>query len=389
MFYILISLSNNNNIFGEPVFKDPIFQYKIIAEGLSDPTGIVFVDNDILIIEKEGKIRLLSDQQLAETPVLEFNVNTKSERGLLGIESNGREIFVYLTEVTNGDFLKNRVYKFLWNGNELTNQKLLLDLPALPGPNHDGGKLVLEENSNSSNNDNLYVIIGDLNHRGILQNLDASDKPDDTGVILRINSEDGSAVDTNPFYSHPDTSKYFAYGIRNSFGITLDPVTGTLWQTENGPSEYDEINIVKPGFNSGWIQVMGPMSLTEKTVDDLQILPDSLYSDPQLSWKDPVALTDIEFITSSKLGEKYLNMLLIGDYNNGSIYIVSLDEKRDNISLDESYKNLLDRIVDNDEEVDPLIFGTGFGGITDIEIGPDGYLYVLSFDEGILYKIYK
>jgi hypothetical protein len=101
--------------------------------------------------------------------------------------------------------------------------------------------------------------------------------------------------------------------------------------------------------------------------------------------KDPVALTDIEFITSSKLGEKYLNMLLIGDYNNGNIYIVSFDEKRDNILLDESYKNLLDRIVDNDE-VDPLIFGTGFGGITDLEIG---YLYVLSFDEGILYKIYK
>ena len=74
---------------------------------------------------------------------------------------------------------------------------------------------------------------------------------------MRIDSEVGSAVDTNPFYSHPDTSKYFAYGIRNSFGITLDPVTGTLWQTENRPSEYDEINRVKPSFNSGWIQANG------------------------------------------------------------------------------------------------------------------------------------
>ena len=63
---------------------------------------------------------------------------------------------------------------------------MLIDLPALPGPNHNGGKLVLEKNSNSNNNDNLYVIIGDLNHRGILQNLDARDKPDDTGVILKI-----------------------------------------------------------------------------------------------------------------------------------------------------------------------------------------------------------
>ena len=142
---------------------------------------------------------------------------------------------------------------------------MLIDLPALPGPNHNGGKLVLEKNSNSSNNDNLYVIIGDLNHRGILQNLDSRDKTDDTGVILKINSEDGSALETNPFSSNPNTAKYFAYGIRNSFGITIDPLTGTIWQTENGPSQYDEVNIVKPGFNSGWIQVMGPIAQSERT----------------------------------------------------------------------------------------------------------------------------
>jgi hypothetical protein len=101
-------------------------------------------------------------------------------------------------------------------------------------------------------------------------------------IILWIDSDSGSAVDTNPFYSHLDTSKYSTYGIRNSFGITLDLITGTLWQTENAPSEYDENNIVKPGFNSGWIQLMGPMSLKEKIVYNLQILLNSLYSDPQL-----------------------------------------------------------------------------------------------------------
>ncbi len=114
-------------------------------------------------------------------------------------------IFVYLTEITNDDSLRNRVYKYSWNGNELTNQQLLLDLPALPGPNHDGGKLVLEKRSNSDTSDNLYIVIGDLNHRGILQNINSNDKPDDTGVILRINSKDGSAIETNPFYSNSDT----------------------------------------------------------------------------------------------------------------------------------------------------------------------------------------
>ena len=387
--YILIVSYFEHNVMGDPVLKDPLLKYKIIAEGLSDPTGIVFVDDDILILEKGGKIRLLSGQQLMENPVYEFDVDTKSERGLLGIENNGRNIFIYLTEITNGDLLKNRVYKFLWNENKLTIQTLLIDLPALPGPNHNGGKLVLERSSNASNNNNLYIIIGDLNHRGILQNLNSHDKPDNTGVILKINSKDGSALETNPFSSNPITAKYFAYGIRNSFGITIDPLTGTIWQTENGPSEYDEVNIVKPGFNSGWIQVMGPIARSESSLDDLQMLPNSIYLDPQLSWRDPVALTDIEFINSTKLGEKYYNMLLIGDYNQGNLYIVSLDKKRENILLDKSNTYLLDKVVDDDEESNSLIFGTGFGGISDIKTGPDGYLYVLSFKDGKLYMIFK
>jgi aldose sugar dehydrogenase len=87
----------------------------------------------------------LSDQQLTEKPIHEFEVNKKSERGLLGIEYNDRNIFVDVTEIINGDLLKNRVYKFLWKGNELTNPKLLLDLPAVPGPNHNGSKLVFRK----------------------------------------------------------------------------------------------------------------------------------------------------------------------------------------------------------------------------------------------------
>ncbi|HJU59880.1 MAG TPA: PQQ-dependent sugar dehydrogenase [Nitrososphaeraceae archaeon] len=390
MFSILIILLINNNAFAELLFNDPTLKYEIIAEGLTNPTGIAFINNDILIAEKEGNIRLLSNQNLDEKPFHEFSVNSKSERGLLGIETDGNSIiFVYLTEITNDNSLRNRIYKFSWNGNELTNPQLLLDLPALPGPNHDGGKLVLEKSNNSPISNNLYVVIGDLNHRGILQNINSNDKPDDTGVILRINSKDGSAIETNPFYSNSDTSKYFAYGIRNSFGIAIDPLTGTLWQTENGPSEYDEINIVKPGFNSGWVQFMGPMSRSDNSLNDLQVIPNSFYSDPQLSWKDSVGLTDIEFLNSSKLGEQYLYKMIVGDYNQGNLYILSLNEKRDNILLDTTNKNLFDKVIDNNEEDDSILFGTGFGSITDVEIGPDGFLYVLSFHDGILYKIYK
>ena len=96
--------------------------------------------------------------------------------------------------------------------------------------------------------------------------------------------------------------RYYAYGIRNSFGLAFDPVTGNLWDTENGPDVYDEINIVKPGFNSGWIQVMGPISRnTGITEGQLVNFPGSHYADPVFSWRNPVAVTDIEFMKSSSL----------------------------------------------------------------------------------------
>src|SRR5204863_3430064 len=91
---------------------------------------------------------------------------------------------------------------------------------------------------------------------------------------------------SNPFISNNTNTamhKYYAYGVRNSFGITFDPITGNLWQTENGPDIYDEINVVKPGFNSGWIQVMGPLSRNPGiSIDQLVNYPGSHYVNPGL-----------------------------------------------------------------------------------------------------------
>ena len=57
--------------------------------------------------------------------------------------------------------------------------------------------------------------------------------------------------------------KIFAYGVRNSFGMTFDPKKGELWTTENGGRAFDEINHVPRGFNGGWVQFMGPLSRVE------------------------------------------------------------------------------------------------------------------------------
>ena len=322
--------------------NDPSLNVESLVEGLNSPTSMAFLNsNNIMVLEKDGQVRLVSNGQLQSQPVLEIPVDTQSERGLLGIaveknmsiggdsdpDDNGRGIFLYYTESAGDEGegeLKNRVYKYTWNGQTLENPTLILDLPAIPGPNHDGGKLTIGPDNY------LYGVIGDLNHDGMLQNFPDGPPPDDTGVLFRINPIDGTPAPDNPFSKDPadPLSKYFAYGVRNSFGIAFDPVTNVLWNTENGPASNDEINVVEPGFNSGWQTIMGPISSSGNTEEDLVNFEGSHYRDPVLTWLAPPALTDIEILNSTNLGESYSNNVFVGDNNNGNLYYFKMNPER-------------------------------------------------------------
>jgi len=141
-----------------------------------------------------------------------------------------------------------------------------------------------------------------------MRNFNDGPAPDANSVILKFNATDGTRAPDNPFSnvtqygSTSQIEKYYAYGIRNSFGLAIDPINGTLWETENGDEDYDEINVVKSGFNSGWEQLMGPMSESDIDITDLVSIPGSHYSDPILSFAPSLGLTDIEFLNSSMLG---------------------------------------------------------------------------------------
>ena len=387
-----------NNALAQSV-NDSNLGVESFVEGLDSPTSMAFLDNEnVLVLEKEGQVRLVSNGELAPEPVLQVPADTDNERGLLGIavmnggdggggtgpitsqNSTAQNVFLYYTESgQEGGELRNRVYKYSWNGQTLDNPTLLVDLPAIPGPNHDGGKLMIGPDNF------LYGIIGDLNHDGKLQNFPDGPDPDDTSIIFRVNPNDGTPAPDNPLSTDSNNllSKYYAYGIRNSFGLTFDPVTGNVWDTENGPASNDEINLVKPGFNSGWQTIMGQISASGNTENELVSFPGSLYADPLLTWLDPVAVTDIEFLESSSLGESYSNNIFVGDYNNGNLYYFRVNPDRSALLLD----NIPDLVVDNEGEQSSIIFGNGFGPVTDLETGPDGYLYVLSHDTGIIYRI--
>lgn len=388
---ILISVTLPQNGFiqdleAKPQLKDSNLKIDIVTDNLSSPTSMAFIGSNILVLEKDGNVRLISNGVLKDEPVLRVNVQTDSERGLLGITVLDNDVFLYFTELLPDGTIKNRVYSYEWNGENLVQQDLLLDLPGLPGPNHDGGKLLMAQPKNNGG-PNLFAVIGDVKHLGKLQNVKDGPAPDDTGVIFRVNPQDGSAARDNPFISEDATSRYFAYGIRNSFGMAIDPVTGILWDTENGPGENDEINIVKPGFNSGWQSVMGPILLEGKDQGDLYILPGSHYADPVLTWSTPPGLTAIEFLNSSKLGDNYNNNIFVGDFNNGNLYYFGLNQQREGLKLEDFGAGLSDKMVNNPKELSKIVFGTGFGGITDIKTGPDGFLYILSYRDGSIYRI--
>jgi glucose/arabinose dehydrogenase len=360
---------------------------ELVLDGLSSPTSIAFLDeNNILLLEKEGSVRLISNGQLQPQPLLQLQgVESNNERGLLGVEVMDDKVFLYVSESgaqvegipTEGD-VRNRVYSYTWDGTSLTNPQLLVDLPSGPGTNHQGGKLKLGPDNQ------LYVIIGEMQREGQLQNLQNGPPPDDTGVILRLNPADGSPSSGNPFSNDPANplSKYYAYGIRNSFGIEFDPVTRQLWDAENGDDVFDEINLVERGFNSGWKQVMGPMAanpgVSESSLVDF---PGSQYADPVFSWSQSIGVTDIEFFNSTAFGPSYENGIFVGDITSGTLFYFEPNADRTGISL-ENDPLLSDLVANNDEEISSVTFGTGFTGITDIETGPDGNLYILTFDRG-------
>jgi glucose/arabinose dehydrogenase len=399
----LMSINPTTIIWGPksgPVLHDDMLALELVAEGLDLPTSMRFLDDGtILVLEKNnGQVRVVSDGKLLDEPAIDVEVATAVEQGLLGIAiwngENDTSVFLYLTE-NYEDKTRNVIYKYIYDKNEkiLENMTLVLELPGEPGPFHNGGKLAIGPRDGY-----LYAVIGDVSSGGgILDNQIPGRPPNDKSVILRVDRDNGTPVEDNPFYNYTGSMEklhqYYAYGIRNSFGMEFDPMTGKLWMTENGDDVYDEINIVEPGFNSGWHKIMGPIVRTNMTIEnDLIIFDGAKYGDPIFSWYAPVGVTDIEFLNSTKLGEKYDDNVFVGDINNGNLYFFEVNGNRTGVTFHDP--RLLDLVADpvkegEDSELSSLILGDGFGRITDIESGPDGLLYIMTYEDGKIYRLKK
>jgi aldose sugar dehydrogenase len=459
-----------------PEMVDPHLAVRTAAEGLDQPISMAFIGNDdMLVLEKAtGKVQRIIGGQLHST-VLDLPVNSASERGLLGIALhpnffvNGF-VYLYWTESTTGadssnladvPLLGNRVDRFRWDGSTLTFDRNLIRLRAFQQDagqtlrgNHDGGVLRFGPDGK------LYIVIGDNGRRGQLQNLVngpfgpgipddqfGGPQPDDahlTGVILRLN-DDGTTPTSNPFFAAgaamggavgANVQKIFAYGLRNSFGMAFDPVSGALWEQENGDDSFSELNRADPGFNSGWVQIMGPperisqfkaiettvapnppdpfapggyfglqqirwpptniADTPEEGLSRLFMLPGAHYSAPEMSWKFEVAPAGIGFVTGRALGPQYQGDLFMGAartfLEGGHLFRFNLTGNRQKVAVDDP--RLADRVADNLHkweitESEGFLIGRNFGVGTDIQTGPNGNIFVVSLTDGKVYEIFR
>lgn len=356
-----------------PDVRSEGFVSEEFVTGLKLPTKMTFVGDDILILEKIGTVRqILSNGTLISEPILEIEVATANESGMIGIISKDDFVFLYYTEPEGEEKLPaaNKVIKYRWTGSELVDPVLIKELPAQKRGFHNGGAMTIGKDGT------VFLVIGDLSSSNtILQNI-ADIAPNDTGVILPVEPP----------------GDYYGIGIRNSYGLAVDPKTGNMWETENGPRTFDEINLVLSGFNGGWKKFMGPSymahlgELPEFDVKDLPQIEGYEYSEPEFSWERTAnaAPTGIAFPTS-KLFEKYQDSLFVGTCNLGNIFKFQLNSERTGFVF--QHPSLQDLVYNPGDNNDELIFAQKFGCITDLQFGPEGYLYVVSLTRGTVFKL--
>src|SRR5215210_2629309 len=435
---------------GGPTVVDPNLGVRTVVSGLVTPSTMAFIGpNDFLVLEKNtGRVKRVTNG--AATTVLDLSVNSASERGLLGIALHpnfptnpGVYLFWSCRSVAprdadpftpeeqqcsndpaamfgqpdSGDLLQvplrgNRVDRFVWTGSQLVFDRNLQMFRAFQ---NDGGPVPPGQ--------------GDSAQPARANHL--------SGVILRLN-DDGSTPGDNPFFAAgaatggeagANIQRLFAYGLRNTFGIAFDPVSGNLWDQQNADDAFDELNLVERGMNGGWIQIMGPVAriaqfkqieqtlppsgglagaqlqqirwppsniadTPEEALSRLFMLPGSAYSDPEFSWKFAVPPAGIGFLSSRALGPQYQNDLFAGAATpatvGGYLFHFNLTGNRRKIAVDDP--RLEDRVADNIAknditESESLLFGTDFGVGTDIETGPNGNLFVVSLTHGAVYEI--
>ena len=294
-----------------------------LLQGLAFPTNMAFLpDGTLLFTEKEtGAVRVVApDGTLLDRPFVTLPVMGGLERGLLGIAVHPdfpAEPWVYLYRSDPGD-RRNRLVRVRAEGLVASGEpETVLDGLGATAGYHNGGDLAFAADGT------LFVSLGEAHEPGRAQ-----DATDIGGKILRLEA-DGSVPADTPF---GEANPVWSIGHRNSFGLCVDPRSGDLWATENGPDRDDEVNLIEGGGNYGWPVVTG-------------LADDRRFVDPVAVFAEPVAVTGCAVL-------------------DGALWFGSFDG----------------RVWRLQRPGSPVEVARFDSGVTDVALGPDGLVYVATAD---------
>jgi glucose/arabinose dehydrogenase len=255
---ILIAASRGHDL---PRQQPAGFDAKVITTGLDTPWDMIWgPDSMIWVSERGGRISRIDPRSGRRTTLGEVaGVAQQGESGLMGIALHPdfpRTPWVYAMHTYDSGGLHNRLVRLRWTGSSFDDQQVLLD--GIPGNViHNGSRVVVGPDRM------LYITTGDAGNAGQAQDSTALG-----GKILRLDL-DGKVPADNPFHS-----PIWSWGHRNGQGLVFHG--GVLYETEHGPSENDEVNLIRRGANYGW--------------------PDNARGvAPLTSWTPTVAITGADF----------------------------------------------------------------------------------------------
>lgn len=339
-------------------------QVETVLEGMHLPIAMAFDPaGRLFYTEKDGNVRLFANGRLQAAPVITFKVNSVSERGLLGIAidpdfSSNHFIYVYYTCAPDGGcpILQNQVVKFTENNGVGSNPTTIFTSPQTAG-NHNGGNIHFGPDKM------LYISIGENANPPNSQDLTTTQ-----GKMHRIRP-DGSIPTDNPKFNQPGAlPSVYAYGLRNSFDFTFDPlVPGRIFASENGPGCDDEMNRIEAGNNYGW-RPDYPCD------DNAEAGPDPTYNTINPLWYIRsadccVAPTGIAVYTGDSI-PAWKDHIFMAVYNTGQLYHFTPNADR----------TLMTSVA-------------ALHGVTanmDIETGPDGALWYMEgggYSDGTLRRL--
>lgn len=324
------------------------------------PWGISFVDTgDMLVTLRSGKLWRVNDQGVTEvTGVPE--VHAKVHGGLLDVEvmKNGNDLpWIYLSYAVDKEDgnTTTALMRAKLDGNKLVDKELLFEaLPMIKSDHEYGSRIVFDAEGY------LYLTVG---HRGVRPIETPILLDNDLGKVHRFNA-DGSIPADNPYVNTEGAhASIYTYGHRNQQGLTFDEQRNVLWATEHGPKGGDEVNKIVKGGNYGWPEVTHGVWYNGGLITDVVEREDVVS--PTKYWVPSIAPGGMDVVHGGRYPE-WEGDLLVGSLK--FQHLIRLEMEGETVVHEEQMLKTI-------------------GRLRDVEIGPDGYIYIAVEGEGHVFRL--